>query len=39
MHNKYRYFLKSYQVTYHVTRTNSDKLGNTRCHYDLRKYF
>jgi len=23
----------------HATRTNSLKLANTRCNYDLRKYF
>jgi len=30
--------LESYQSV-HATRTNSLKLTNTRCHYDLRKYF
>jgi len=30
--------LKIYQSV-HATRTNSLKLANIRCHYDLRKYF
>ena len=30
--------LELYQSV-HATRTNSLKLTNTRCHYDLRKYF